>query len=188
MDTIQTELPPELAFPADRLVGPTREGMSDGAQSAAEEPQTFLTFSLGGQYFALSVDPVREILDEQPVATLPEAPADVVGLIDVRGEGVMVMDVAHRLGVVTRSDSGRRIVVLERPGGDGRPIGVLADQVLSVVEIGAEGIEPPPRPGSGRTGAALLRGVARLNGNLVMVLDHLRLLGDAPDDLFDFGE
>lgn len=191
MDTIQTELPPESAVPADRLVGTAREGMAAGAQAAAEEPQTFLTFSLGGQYFALSVDPVREILDEQPVATLPEAPADIIGLIDVRGEGVMVMNISHRLGVMARTEGSRRIVVLERPGGDGRPIGVLADQVLSVVEIGAEGIEPPPRTGSGRTGAALLRGVARLNGNLVMVLDHLRLLGDAPDDapddLFDFG-
>jgi purine-binding chemotaxis protein CheW len=175
-------------------VRPAAEGFAVDPASQAplapapdEEPQTFLTFQIGGQFFALSVEPVREILDEQPMANLPEAPVDVVGLIDVRGEGVMVMDVSHRLGVVARADRDRRIVVLERPGDDGRPIGVLADQVLSVVEIAAGGIEAPPRTSHGQTGAALLRGVARLNGNLVMILDHLRLLGDDSADLFDFG-
>jgi purine-binding chemotaxis protein CheW len=160
------------------------EETADRSLDSGEEPQTFLTFSLGGQYFALSVDPVREILDEQPVATLPEAPADVVGLIDVRGEGVIVVDISHRLGVVAAAHSNRRIVVLERPGADGRPVGVFADQVLSVVEIGVEGIEPPPRTGPENT--TLLCGVARLGGQLVMVLDHRRLLWAQTDDIFDF--
>jgi purine-binding chemotaxis protein CheW len=188
MDTIRTEIRPSPKRAADQSPGVVPDGAPPGAPPVAEDPQTFLTFRLGGQHFALSVDPVREILDEQPVATLPEASADVVGLIDVRGEGVVVMDILHRLGVVAETDRDRRIVVLERPGDNGRPIGVFADQVLSVVEIGAEGIEQPPRTSGDRTGAALLRGVARLNGNLVMVLDHVRVLGDEPADLFDFGQ
>lgn len=152
------------------------------------EPQTFLTFSLGGQFFALSVAPVREILDEQPVAILPEAPSDVVGLIDVRGEGVPVIDVSRRLGVIATADRDRRIVVLEQTGGDGRPVGVFADQVLSVVEIANGGIEAAPRGSAASGGAPLLRGVARIGGHLVMVLDHRRLLGNPSDDLFDFGQ
>lgn len=166
-------------------LGEPRAGHGHAAE--VEEPQTFLTFSLGGQYFALSVAPVREILDEQPVATLPEAPTDVVGLIDVRGEGVPVIEVSHRLGVMASADRDRRIVVLEQPDGGGRPIGVLADQVLSVVEIAAGGIEPPPKCGGSSMQAPLLRGVARLGGHLVMVLDHRRLVGAVADDLFDFG-
>jgi purine-binding chemotaxis protein CheW len=129
MDPIRTEHRPAPGEARDRAGAAPRPGTG----VTAEDHQVFLTFRLGSQYFALSVEPVREILDEQPVAILPDAPADVVGLIDVRGEGVMVMDVSHRLGVVARTDHGRRIVVVERTGDDGRPVGVLADQVLSVV-------------------------------------------------------
>lgn len=166
----------------------------------ATDPQTFLTFGIGGQFFALTVDTVREILDEQPMATLPEAPPDVLGLIDVRGEGVMVMEVSRRLGVRPSLDHGRRIVVIERTAGTdrgegparparaARPVGVIADQVQSVVEIPPEGIEPAPRApgGAGGRDSGLLRGVARLNGQLVMVLDHRILLGEGGGDIFDF--
>lgn len=162
--------------------GPTTGGVDQDAQ----EPQTFLTLRLGGQHFALSVAPVREILDEQPVATLPEAPPDVIGLIDVRGESVLVMDVSRRLGVVPEADGNRRIVVLERPGDFGRPVGVVADQVLSVVEIASDGIEDAPRsPGAG-SAQRLLQGIARLGGHLVLVLDHDALLGVGGEDIFDF--
>ena len=154
----------------------------------ATDPQTFLTFGIGGQFFALTVDTVREILDEQPMATLPEAPPDVLGLIDVRGEGVMVMEVSRRLGVRPGLDHGRRIVVIERAAGAARPVGVIADQVQSVVEIPPEGIEPAPQApgGAGGRDSGLLRGVARLNGQLVMVLDHRILLGEGGGDIFDF--
>ena len=170
--------------------GQPRPGLQSGAASPeghadADEPQTFLTLRLGGQHFALSVTPVREILDEQPVATLPDAPPDVIGLIDVRGESVMVMDVSRRLGVIPEADRNRRIVVLERSGTGGRPVGVLADQVLSVVEIAANDIEEAPQSRGGGPGARLLLGVARLGGHLVMVLEHHALLG-GEDDLFDF--
>lgn len=155
--------------------------------AGSDDPRTFLTFAIGGQFFALSVDPVREILDQQPLALLPEAPADVIGLIDVRGEGVMVMDIAARLGVMGGSGRDRRIIVLERPEAGQRPVGVLADQVHSVVELPATAIEAPPAAGRGRPG--LLQGVARLGGHLTLVLDHRNLLGDAApaDDMFDFG-
>jgi len=165
--------------------GPAAPEIASGApEGAPEDPRTFLTFRIGGQTFALPVAPVREILDEQPVASLPETPPDVLGLIDVRGEGVMVVDIAHRLGVRSQREADRRIVVLERAGAGARPLGVFADQVLSVVELGGDEIEPAPA--ADRAGRAILNGVARLNGDLVLVLDHGALLGASSDDPFDF--
>lgn len=167
---------------------PAAAGRPDRGTSAAptEDPTIYLTFGIGGQLFALEVETVREILDEQPMAVLPEAPPDVLGLIDVRGEGVMVMDVSHRLGVQPDAARGRRIVVVERGGATGRSVGVIADQVLSVVEIAPDGIEPAPQMGPGGPRNGLLRGVARLNGRLVMLLDQGLLLGDGTEDIFDF--
>ncbi len=176
----------DLPGPQTRPTG--RPGSTPGQPgAAADEPQTFLTLRLGGQHFALSVAPVREILDEQPVATLPEAAPDVIGLIDVRGESVMVMDVSRRLGVVPATEGNRRIVVLERAGDYGRPVGMLADQVLSVVEIAGPEIEPAPRAPASGPAPRLLQGIARLGGNMVLVLDHEALLGGGGEDLFDFG-
>lgn len=160
-------------------------GMSDAQIGVVgdEDTLTCLTFRLGGQYFAVSVAPVREILDEQRVAILPDAPPDVVGLIDVRGESVMVMDVSHRLGVRTQAEADRRIIVLERPGRDRRPVGVLAEQVLSVIEMPAAAIEAIEQT-QGAPG--LVRGVARVEGQLVIVLDHPVLLGDRTDEIADY--
>jgi purine-binding chemotaxis protein CheW len=178
--TMQT--PPTNAGPVTGNGAPA--GLPPGD---AGDPQTYLTLRLGGQHFALSVAPVREILDEQPVAALPGAPPDVAGLIDLRGESVMVMDVARRLGVIPEADRNRRIIVIERGQPGERPVGVFADQVLSVVEIAGAEIEVPPQTRGGTAGPVLVQGVARLGGHLVLLLDHRTLLGDTDDDLFDFG-
>ena len=160
---------------------------ADAATQTPADPAVYLTFGIGGQFFALEVETVREILDEQPMAILPEAPPDVLGLIDLRGEGVPVMDVSRRLGVRADTGSARRIVVIEREGSASRLVGVIADQVLSVVEIAPDAIEPAPRIGPAGQHTGLLRGVARLNGRLVLLLDQTLLLGGGTEDLFDFG-
>lgn len=184
-------IPTDDSAPATRqdrpAAGQPDRGRDPGTAAAmTEDPIIYLTFGIGGQLFALEVGMVREILDEQPMAILPEAPPDVLGLIDVRGEGVMVMDVSHRLGVQPDAAGGRRVVVIERDGTSGRSVGVIADQVLSVVEIAPDGIEPAPRMGHGGPRNGLLRGVARLNGRLVMLLDKGLLLGDGTEGMFDF--
>jgi purine-binding chemotaxis protein CheW len=181
-----------VAQPNDRSSAPADPATTGQTPADPAEPQTYLTLRLGGQHFALSVAPVREILDEQPVAALPGAPPDVAGLIDVRGESVMVMEVAHRLGVIPEADRNRRIVVIERGPPGGRAVGVFADQVMSVVEIAGTEIEAPPQARGGSAGPILVQGVARLGGHLVLLLDHRTLLGDTllgdtDADLFDFG-
>lgn len=151
------------------------------------DPSTFVTFELAGQVFAVDVAHVREVLDMQPIARLPNADGDVLGMIDVRGESIAVIDLPSRLGMM-RGDcqSDARIVVMEMPVGDDRPphpFGVIADRVLSVVEIAPAGIEPAPAALNGRRSPALT-GVARTGGVLTMVLDLGRLFGGSDD--FDF--
>lgn len=166
---------PARAFEADPSARLTRE-----------DPDAFLTFSIGRQCFAVSVAPVREILDEQPFTPLPDSSSEVVGLIDARGEGVAVYDISHRLGVMPELERGRRIILMERKGNDTRPIGIIADSVLSVVELTQDEIEAPPGGRKEGGGSALVKGVARIAGGLVLVLDHRHVIGEEADDLFDF--
>ena len=58
-----------------------------------DEAKTFVTLELCDQLFALEVSCVREILDPQQLTKLPDAPHDLLGMIDVRGEAVVVLDI-----------------------------------------------------------------------------------------------
>ncbi|AMY70958.1 chemotaxis protein CheW [Frigidibacter mobilis] len=153
---------------------------------AVSEPQTYVTFELSGQVFAVAVAHVREILDMQPIARLPNAPSDLLGMIDVRGEGIAVIDLAARLGLMggMAAEEGR-IVVFEF-GADGSiAVGVIADRVLSVVEIRDSEIETAPSALT-RWDASVLRGVSRVAGRLTLLLALDELFGKDAQDPFDF--
>lgn len=155
---------------------------------AGVEPATYVTFELADQVFAVDVANVREILDMQPIAALPNAPGDLLGMVDVRGEGIAVVDLPGRLGLMGQRElSEGRIVVFEFGTTDPpTPLGVIADRVLSVIEIPDAEIEPAPS-GMTRWDAGSLRGVARVAGRLTMILALHTLFADAGRGDFDFG-
>ena len=161
------------------------DAVTDHRTAFAEAaPAAHLAFELSGQIFAVDVVGVREILDVQPVAALPNAPMELLGMIDVRGQGVAVVDLAARLGLGAGERSEARILVFE-VGPDAAPIAAFADRVLAVTEIAPGEIEPAPKTMTGWSGAAL-RGVVRLDGRIAMILDMEALLGAAASDPFAF--
>ncbi len=164
---------------ADRGAGPDMSGWGD--EDAAENDgadaaqRNYLTFTIGGETFAVEVRHVREVLDLQPVTQLPNAPGEVVGMIDVRGESVAVVDLGARLGMMRERDEIGRIVVFEM-GAEARPIGAVADRVLDVVEIPEAAVEPTPQTATGWRPEAVV-GVARVGGAMAMLLDVDGLFG-----------
>ena len=143
---------------------------------------TIVTFDLAGQFFGVEVNHVREILDRQPLAQVPNAGASCVGLIDTRGQSIPVIDLACRFGLV-RADGAEpgRIVVFERADRSGvPPLGVLADRVLDVMEIDETGLEDPPRKAFLPEAQDTVRGLTRLDGRLVYLLDIGALLSSEP--------
>ncbi len=153
-----------------------------------EDPVTYLSFELASQVFAADVRNVREILDLQPVTHLPNASHDLLGMIDVRGEGIAVLDLCSRLGLRGNDAvDGGRIIVFELGNAPSTPIGVLADRVLGVVEIGSTAIEAAPETMTSWDGSAV-SGIARVGGALTMVLNLNRLFGTSVDNPFDFDQ
>lgn len=150
------------------------------------EPQTYVTFELAGQVFAAAVGHVREILDMQPIARLPNAPGELLGMIDVRGEGIAVIDLPARLGLHGGTEGGDgRIMVFEFGAGGGAAVGVIADRVLSVIEIQDDGIEAAPNAMT-RWDSTSVRGVTRVGGRLTLLLALDSLFGSDARDPFDF--
>ncbi len=143
------------------------------------EPGTYVTFELAGQTFGVTVAHVREILDRQGVALLPNASPDCQGVIDTRGESIPLIDLSRRLGIGAGGEGqDTRIIVLEiELRGARRPIGVMADRVLNVSQIAADQIEPAPEAALIEGSARGLRGLARLGGLLVVLLDITEIFG-----------
>lgn len=140
----------------------------------------FVTLGLDGETLAVPVETVLEILDMRRIARLPDAPAHVLGLIDVRGRNVSVMDLRARLGLpVAPTSEHSRILVLEVPLAERPPLvlGLVVDRVFEVTSLDGAGVEPPPDIGA-QWRSDHIRGVGRRGKEFVIVLDVQRLCGD----------
>ncbi len=146
----------------------------------AEKPQ-YVTLGVANELFAAPVERVHEILDMRPIARLPQAPDNLLGMIDVRGEGVPVLDLRLTLGRPAVPDTeNTRIIVLAVDSADGLVImGLKADRVFEVTVLDAVELDPPPRV-NGHWRAACIAGIGRRNGAIVPMLAIDRLLGMTP--------
>lgn len=146
-------------------------------RAAAEAPAQYLTFNLGGEMFAIGILAIREIIEYQALTAVPMMPACVRGVINLRGAVVPVIDLAARFGRPS-SAVGKRtaVVIVEVADGEQRQVvGVVVDAVSEVLDIAAEDVEPPPSFGT-RLRAEFIRGIGKVRGRFVILLDVDRAL------------
>lgn len=136
----------------------------------------FVTLGIDREVFAVPVETVQEILDLRTPFRLPDTPAYLLGLIDVRGQGVPVVDLRVKLGLsAAAATEHSRIIVLDVPMGARRMVlGLLADRVFEVAALKDQSITPPPDIGV-RWRSDYIRGIGRHNENFVIVLDLEKL-------------
>lgn len=137
----------------------------------------FVTFSLGEEVFAVPVEVVREILDHEEAFRIPNGPDYLLGLRDVRGSGVPVIDLRLRLGLTrTVPTPHTRVLVLDVPV-EGRTLslGMVADRVYEVTPFRRDRIESAPDIGI-RWRSDYIAGVVRRENGFVVIIDLARLL------------
>jgi purine-binding chemotaxis protein CheW len=141
------------------------------------ESAQYVTLGVGDERFAVPVERVREILQMQPIARMPNAPACFLGMIDVRGQGVPVVDLRLKLGLERGEDTETtRIIVLQvLVGGRELTLGLRTDRVFEVTALDDNRLEPPPEIGTSWSSDCIV-GVGRRNGAFVTVFDLGRLL------------
>lgn len=139
------------------------------------EPQ-FLSFMLGQDMFAIGILAVREILEYAGVTPVPQMPACISGVINLRGTAVPVLDLACRLEREPVPVSKRTcIIVVEVDGDNGAfVIGILVDAVNAVLDIPPSEVEPAPSLGA-QVRAEMLQGIGKVNGRFVLLLDVRRV-------------
>ncbi len=145
-------------------------------QEIATIDTQFVTLGIDREVFAVPVETVLEILDMRELFRVPDAPAHLVGLIDVRGRGVPVIDLRVKLGLPAREiTEGTRIMVLEIPiAGRQLVLGLVADRVYEVASLDNGRLEPPPDIGT-KWRSEYIRGVGRRGEHFVVVFDLARL-------------
>lgn len=130
--------------------------------------QQFCTFFLQDQCFGVPVEQVQEVIRYQEMTRVPLGPDVVRGLINLRGQIVMAIDLRRRFGMHEREESELPMNVVVRTE-DGA-VSFLVDEIGDVIEVKEEDFEQAPDSLRGRTGA-LIRGVYKLPKRLLVVLD-----------------
>lgn len=141
----------------------------------AENAQ-YVTLGVAEERFAVPVERVREILQMQPIARMPNAPPYFLGMIDVRGQGVPVVDLRLRLGLDEAGDTENTSIIVLQVVVDGRDItlGLRTDRVFEVTVLDGDHLEPPPEIGT-RWRSDCIAGIGRRNGAFVTVFDLSQL-------------
>jgi len=135
----------------------------DGAGSI--HAQRLLVFELDATPYALPVERVREIVRWKPITPVPRLPAEVLGVISLRGRVIQVIDLRRRLSLPAGSP-GRRSRIVVAHDGEGRVAGFLVDGVLEVATAAEEAFRDAP---AGSGGA--VEGLYRIGGRFVSVVD-----------------
>ncbi|MGB0618110.1 MAG: chemotaxis protein CheW [Myxococcota bacterium] len=127
----------------------------------------YCTFRVGQMFFGLEVEQVQEVIRFQSMTRVPLAPAEVHGLINLRGQIVTAIDMRTRMGLPHLDDELPMNVILT---GDYGAVSLLVDEIGDVIEVEDELFEHPPNT-LGRDVRELVRGVYKLDGQLLLILD-----------------
>jgi len=132
----------------------------------------YLTFKLDGDEFAVDVLKTREIVDRRAVTKVPQCPAFMLGVINLRGSVVPVIDLRLKFGMAKAAASqSTSIVVMDvRVGGETLIVGALVDSVEEVLDIDDSQIEPAPRIGT-RLNTDFIKGMGKQDEQFLIILD-----------------
>ena len=144
----------------------------EGAEPAPEH--RFMLVSTGGKLFALGLDRIREVVTARPFTPLPGSPAWVCGVVNIRGQIVTVVDLSTRLRLGTAIDRGSRRVVVVRCGE--RDAGIAVDDVLRILRVRSNALEPLERAEVPSGGASFLTHAGRTDRDAYVTLDTDALL------------
>ncbi len=142
-------------------------------ERVSNSEQHLVVVRLDREYYGVPIEQVHEIIRMQQVTRIPRAPAFVEGVINLRGQVIPVVDLRRRFGLPETDGRGtERIVVVEL---DGSRVGMVVDAVVEVLRV-PEGAVVPPEELLAASEVAFLRGVAKQEETLILLLDLVRVL------------
>ena len=142
-----------------------------------EESNSYLTFKIGEEEFGAHVTQILNILEMTKITEVPKTPDYMKGVINLRGTVLPIIDTRIKFGLPeTEYTNNTCIVVMDLDlNGETVHIGAIVDEVLSVIEIEQDQIEPPPSLGN-QYKSEFIFGMAKVQEEFVMLLDMQKVL------------
>jgi purine-binding chemotaxis protein CheW len=137
------------------------------------EATAYLTFTLGEEKFAIPVEHVQEVVEFGQVTKIPNAPAYMLGIINLRGQVLPLLDTKMKLGLpATVRTNKSRVMVLDIPMPDDKTlhIGAVVDIAREVVELNQKQIQDAPDFENLKTSAPIT-GIVNSQGDITMIMD-----------------
>lgn len=144
----------------------------DEKETQVSDFETYLSFKLGDEAFASSVDKVLNILEMKPITKVPQSPSYLRGVINLRGNVLPVVDMRIKFGMPpTQIEKDTCIIVLSIDmDGEMVMLGILVDSVDEVLEIENSKIEPSPTIGT-KYKVEFIKGMWRKEDGFIMLLN-----------------
>ncbi|MGD0580016.1 MAG: chemotaxis protein CheW [Bryobacteraceae bacterium] len=137
----------------------------------------YLVFELGREEFGIRVLKVREIMGIQDITAVPQTPAHVKGVINLRGKVIPVVDLRLKFGLPEQEYTPRTCIIVVQVKGEAGPMlmGIVVDGVAEVLNLAVADIEDTPDFGDG-TATPYLLGMAKVKGKVKILLEIDRVL------------
>ena len=148
--------------------------MKNNTANSSDDPiLQWVTFRLDSETYGINVMQVQEVLRHTEIAPVPGAPIYVLGIINLRGNVVTVIDTRQRFGLQSAPVTEQtRIVIIEA---DRQVVGILVDSVAEVVYLRQSEIETAPNVGTDES-AKFIQGVCNKNDELLILVDLEKMM------------
>lgn len=133
----------------------------------------YLSFRLGAEEYAIEIQHIIEIIVMQEITKVPDMPDFIIGVINLRGNVISVMDIRRRFNLETRDYDDRTCIIVVSI--NNISIGLIVDTVNEVVDIPESQIDPPPKTHSGIR-SNYIQGMGKIGDKVKILLDIEKIL------------
>jgi purine-binding chemotaxis protein CheW len=126
-----------------------------------------MAFRIGAQEFCVDIMAVREIRGFAPATPLPQSPAFVRGVINLRGAVLPIIDLAARLGFPPAEPTARHVIMVVQVGS--QAVGLLVDAVSDILTVASDAVQPTPDVAS-EMAKSFVRGVLAIDGRMISLI------------------
>lgn len=133
-----------------------------------------VAFEMDGELYGVDIGEVAEILEMTPIMPLPNVPSYILGLINLRGAIMPVIDLRVRFGLAHESSVTNRIIILKA---DQLIVGIIVDRIRELLRLDPGTFQPPPHAVA-KIDAQYFKEVTPVQGDMLIILDSRRLVSD----------
>ncbi len=153
--------------------------MSYAVKNLIEGTRELIAFRVGDQEFCVNIKAVREIRGWTPMTPLPHAPQYVMGVINLRGAVIPIIDLSMRLGMKSADPTARHVIIVAQVRS--QIIGLLVDAVSDVLTVTDDNIQPTPEISSD-LGRLYARGILAIDKRMICLIELGALFNDAESE------